>query len=133
MQSWQCTLHLPRFLRSGEDQGREAEQTGAEQTCHPSEDLQTAKVGVVLAIEDGAHDGETSQIAARHVSTVRSILGLRRFTDLNPMTVWNVPNLTPSVSRVPVFAAHGMSRETKAPLAKPYTSPKTMMPACEGW
>ena len=54
-------------------------------------------------------------------------------TNLTAITVWNVPNRWPNVSKLPDLATQGMSKQTKAPLTKPYTRAKTMMPACDVW
>ena len=86
----------------------------------------------MLTVEDCAHDRKTCKVATKKLVLRQAFRGLC-LTNLKPMIVWNVPKRTPSVSRVPVLAAQGISRETNAPLAKPYTSAKTMIPACEGW
>ncbi len=54
-------------------------------------------------------------------------------TYLIDMIIWKVPNRRPSDWMSPALATLGMSRETKAPLQKPYASAKIMRPAWLGW
>lgn len=52
---------------------------------------------------------------------------LKAETDLTAITILNVPNRCPDVSRLPGLATQDMSSVTNAPLTNPYASAKSRM------